>query len=383
MRALSLALLILLATPLISSAATVKGGRSLVVSEAAPGNAYFYGGDLTVTAPVAGDLSAAGGTLTVSAPVAGDALLFGGTVNVKSGVEGDLRAVGASVHVENGVTGDVAVAGGTVTIDATPQFAWVAGGKVSLTHGSAGPITVYGNTITLAGTYNGDVTVVAGDGVSLAPGTVIHGAFRYDAPQQADIPTDAVVDGGVTYTGKSFLPTTQEAKTFAIAGAGIFFLVRVLAVVIAAGLLGGLFPRFAQAVADRSLARSVSRFALLTLLGFATVVATPVFIVLLLVSFAGAAVAFVLGAAYLLLMLLSYFYSAVIAGSALARSIVKRPQFLWRDAVFGMLAISIVGLVPVLGWFVMLVLFAASCGTLVSLFYRAAFPKDEDVLAIE
>jgi len=383
MRALSIALLISALAPLGLYAATLEGSRSLVVSEPPAGNAYLYGGDLTVTAPVTGDLSAVGGTLTVSAPVSGDALLLGGTVNTKKPIAGDARVAGASIHIEDAVAGDLLAAGGTVTVDATPSFAWVAGAKVSFTHGASGPVTIYGSTVTLAGTFAGDVDVVASDGVSLANGTVIHGVLRYDAPQQADIPTDAVVDGGVSYTGKSFLPTTQEAKTFAVAGAGIFFLVRVLAVIIAAGLIGGLFPRLAQAVVDRALPRSSSRFILLALLGFGVMVATPVFILLLLASFAGAMIAFVLGAAYLLLMLLSYLYAAVIAGSALARTVVKRPLFLWRDAVFGMLAISIVSLVPVIGWLVTLILLAAACGTLVSLFYRFAFPRDEDVLNIE
>ncbi|HVX90683.1 MAG TPA: polymer-forming cytoskeletal protein [Candidatus Paceibacterota bacterium] len=382
MRALPLALLATILLPLGLSAATIEGGRSLVVSDAPAGNTYLYGADLTLTAPVTGDLSALGGTLTVSAPVSGDALLLGGTVDVKKPVLGDVRALGGTVHIEDSVTGDVAAAGGAVTVDAAPSFAWVAGGKVVFTHGANGPVTVYGNTVTLSGTFTGNVKVIASDGLTLGQGTVIHGALEYDAPQQADIPTDAVVDGGVTYTGKSFLPTTQEARTFAVAGAGVFFLVRIIAVIIAAGLIAGLFPRLAQAVADHALPRSRSRFVLLTLLGFGVIVATPVFILILLASFAGAAVALLVGAAYLLLMLLSYLYAAVIAGGALSRLLVKRPLFLWRDAVLGMLALSLVTLVPVVGWLVLLILFAAACGTLVSLLYRSAFPKDEDVLHI-
>jgi hypothetical protein len=381
-RVLPLALVVLLAAPLGLLASTVSGARSLVVSEPEQGNSYLYGGELTVAAPVSGDLVGAGGAVMVSAPIAGDAFLAGGAMTITKPITGDLRVVGGRIHIEDAIGGDLIAVGGTVTASSTPAFVWIAGGTVNLSGGARGPVTIYGGAVAVAGTYAGDVDIVSSDHVTIAPGTIIHGHLRYDAPQQIDIPADAVIDGGVTYTGKSFLPTTEEAKTFAVAGASIFFLVRVLALVIAAGLMGGLFPHLAQAVADRALSYSTKRFILLALLGFGIIVATPVLILLLLVSFAGAAMAFLLLAAYILLLLLSFLYGAIIAGSALARSIVKRPFFLWRDGVFGMLAVSVVGLVPIVGAFVMFVLLVTACGALISLLYGFAFSKDTDVLDI-
>lgn len=368
--------LILLAVPVGLFAATVGHGRTLVVSEPPQGNAYFLGGDLTVAAPVSGDLVAAGGSVVVSSPIAGDGLIAGGSIETRKPVAGDLRVAGGKIVVEDAIGGDLAAIGGVVDIRSAPAFVQVAGGTVSL-NGAKGPVTVYGSAITLSGTYAADVTVTASDRITLAPGTVIHGQLRYDGPQQADIPADAVIDGGVSYVGKSYLPTTQEAQTFAVAGAGIFFLLRIFAGVIVAGLLAGLFPRFSQAVADRALSRSIGRFALTALLGFGVLVATPVLALLLLVSFAGAGVAFILIAAYALLILVSYVYAAVIAGAALARQVAKRPLFYWRDAVFGMLVLSVISLVPVVGGIVFLVLFATAAGTLVSLFYRFAYPKED------
>jgi hypothetical protein len=373
---------LLLLIPLGLFAATVESSRTLVVSEPPAGNAYLFGGDLTVAAPITGDLTAAGGAVVVSSSVTGDALIAGGSIDIRKPISGDLRVAGGSITVEDSVAGDLIAAGGTVRIKSTPSFAWIGGGSVELMNGAKGPVTIYASAVTLSGIYAGDVTVTASDRVTLSSGTVIHGHLRYDAPQQADIPADAVIDGGVTYTGKSYLPTTQEAQTFAVAGAGIFFFIRILAGVIAAGLLAGLFPRFSQAVADRALSYSVSRFILLTLLGFGVLVATPVLVILLIVSFAGAGVALILLAAYVLLLLVSYVYAAVIAGAALARQIAKRPLFYWRDAVFGMLALSVISLVPVLGGIVFIILFAAAAGALVSLFYRFAYPKDTDVLDI-
>ncbi len=383
MTRVSLLALLLLLAPVGLFAATVESARTLVVSEPPAGNTYVFGGDLTVAAPITGDLTGGGGSITVSSAVAGDTLLAGGSVDIRKPILGDARLVGGRITIEDSVAGDLVALGGMVIVKSTPEFVWIGAGNASLENGAKGPVTIYGGTVALAGTFTGDVTVTASDRITLASGTMIHGSLRYDAPQQADIPADAKIDGGVTYTGKSYLPTTQEAQTFAVAGAGIFFLVRILAAVIAAGLLAGLFPHFAQAVADRTLSFSLKRFILLALLGFGVLVATPVLVLLLLVTFAGAGVAFVLLAAYVLLLLVSYLYAAVIAGAALARQIVKREVFYWRDAVVGMLALSVISLVPVLGGLVFIVLFATAAGAVVSLFYRFAYPKDSDVLEIE
>jgi hypothetical protein len=378
-RGLAISLLSLLALPGLVSAATVETGRAQVVAEPPAGNAYVFGGDVTVAAPVAGDLTAVGGSVVTSAPVSGDALIAGGSIDMRKPVSGDLRAIGGRITVEDAVTGDLVGAGGSITVSATPAFAWLLGSHVTLAKGAAGPVTVYGSTVDLAGTFAGDVNIVATDHLIIESGTVIKGALNYDAPERITLPGDASVVGPVTYTGKSFLPSSEEARTFAVAGATIFFAVRILAALIAAGLFAGVFPQFASLVADRALRRTPTGFAILALLGFGVIVAMPALILLLLVSFAGALLSFILLAAYVLLLLLAYVYAAVIAGAALAHALAKRDTLFWRDAVLGMLALSIIALVPVFGFLVVCIVTCASAGALVSLAYRFAFPKDEEL----
>lgn len=376
MRALLIALLLL--SPLAAGAATMDAARSLVVSEPVADNAYLIGADVTVASPVARDLTAAGATIVTSVPLSADAMLAAGTVDVRRAVAGDLRALGGRVRVGDVVSGDLVAIAGTVEVLAPPAYAWLAGGDVRVTNGAAGPVTVYGSRVVLSGEFAGDVDAIVSDELVIAEGTVIRGTLRYNAPQETLIPTSASY-GGLQYTGSAYLPTTEEAQNFALLASALFFLIRILAGLIAVGVLAGLFPHFSQAVADEALSRSLLRFLLLTLLGFGIMVATPVLILILFASFAGAAIAFVVLVAYLLLLLIGYFYAAVIAGAILARRLVKRTQTLWRDAVLGMLALSVIALVPVLGWTVFLILFAASVGAIALLSYRYAFRStDED-----
>ncbi|KND47156.1 MAG: hypothetical protein AB199_01850 [Parcubacteria bacterium C7867-004] len=376
------AVLLMGAIPLQAAAATLLSNRTLVVSEAPPGNAYLTGTDITVTVPLPADVAAFGGTLTLSAPVMGDALLVGGTVLASKAVAGDLRAAGAQITVTGPVTGDLMLAGGSVVASTSASDVHIIGGNVQLT-GSGGPVTIYGADVILSGEFDGDVAIVASDSVTLGEGTVIHGALKYDAPQQAGIPVSAVIDNGVNYTGAAtYLPTVEQAETFAIAGAGVLYVVKIIALLIAAGLLAGLFPLFTQTVADRAIARTPGRFILLALLGFAIVIATPVLIFLLLISFVGMAVAFMLAASYALLLLLGYVYAGIIAGSALSRGVLKRTDVSWKIALLGMLVLSVIGAIPVFGALVIFILFLAATGAIVSIGYTFAFGKqDVDDLA--
>lgn len=364
--------------PFSVSAATLASARTLVVSEAPADNLYLTGTDVTVTVPLPADIMALGGTLTLSGAVLGDALLGGGTVNVSRAIGGDLRAVGGQVTVSGPVAGDLLLAGGSVTASTTARDTRIIGGNVRLM-GSGGSASVYGADIVLSGEFAGDVEVVASDRLTLLEGTVIRGALKYDAPQQAGIPASVQVEGSVTYTGaSSYLPTVEQAKTFALAGASVLFIVHIIAVLIAAGLLAGLFPVFSQRVADKALSRTPGRFALLALLGFGVAFATPVLILILLVSFVGVGVAFILGAAYVLLLMLGYLYAGILAGAALARGLVKRTQVTWKFALLGMLVLYLIGVIPVIGDLVTFVLFLVATGAIVSIAYQFAFNKSTE-----
>ncbi|MGE5541159.1 MAG: hypothetical protein ACM3TU_02650 [Bacillota bacterium] len=374
-RYLAIATLLLLA-PSFAYASTFTSSRTVVLSDETT-NAYLTGTDITVVAPLAGDLLAAGGTVTANSPIAGDAMLAGGTIDIEKPVAGDVRAGGGTVTVNAPVGGDLVAGGGTVTVSGTAKEMRIAGGTVRITNGATGPVIIYGADISLAGDFAGDVTIEASDRITIAEGTHIHGALRYNAPQEITLPVGAVADGGVSYIGSSsFLPTSQEAQTFAVAGATIFFVVHLLAVLILAGLLAGLFPVFTERVAERTLAdHSPGRFVLLALLGFGILVAAPVLILFLLFSFVGIGVALVLAALYALFIMLAYIYAGILAGAALARGLMKRHIITWKEAVLGMLVLYLIGVIPVIGMLVKFVLMLAAGGAIVSIAYVFAFRR--------
>lgn len=382
------ALLALLALiiPLGASAAgptSFSAGRSLLLATSTPGNAYITGAAVTLTAPVGGDLIASGGSVVIAGPVAGDAFVAGGSVSARSAVAGDMRAVGGSVHVDGPIAGDLVAFGASVEVaNGAAHTLMLAGATVNVTDGSQGPVTIYGNTVNLGGTFMGDVHIYSSGKVTLAPNTVINGTMRYEAPEPATIPATAKLTGGAKYTNASYLPNAEASRALAVASITIFLIVKLVGALILAGLFAGLFPRFAQAVSARAHQATIRRVLLTALLGFAVVVATPVLMTLLALTFIGLGLAFFLFVGYIALIALGFLYAGILVGGVGARRFLHRETVRWHDGVFGMLALMIISLVPVIGPTIVSLLSLYTTGVLLQLFFRFAFPHEDETPAL-
>ncbi len=382
MRHILLILLALFILPTSSYAApapaSFSAARSVLVASSSPGNAYAAGISVVRTANVAGDLSAFGGSIITAAPVSGDELLLAGSIYSRARVGGDFRAVGGSITIEESVQGDLVAFGFSV------RDSGRAGGSVlvvaanaSLTNGAAGPVTIYGNTISLAGDFASDVSIVASGRITLSASTTIKGSLSYESPEPAIIPASAILLGGIEYTNASYLPDVGTSRILAVMSIGLFLFVRVLGALILAGLLAGLFPRLAETVVERATSARPHRILLTILLGFAVCIVTPVLFLLLALTFVGVGLALLLLIAYAFIMLLSLIYAGILLGSLLARRYAHRDSVLWHDGVLGMLALSLLALVPYVGPFIILFFTTFSAGALLLIFFRFAFPHEE------
>jgi hypothetical protein len=376
------ALVFFLGFPAVSFAADAPASftlaSSLVATSSAPGNAYLFGRSIIVTAPTMGDLSALGWSIVSAGRTYGDGFLMGGSISSRAPVEGDLRAVGGSIHVQEDVLGDLVALGYRVSAPAhVGASTLVAGLNVSLTGGASGPVTIYGNNVLLAGTFANNVNVVATGVVTLDTATVIRGKLVYESPDLARIPDSARLVGGVERHNSSYLPDVGTSRALAFASIAIFILVRIVGALILAGLLAGLFPALAEHVADRATHRKIRTFFVTTLLGFAVLVATPILCVMLALTFVGLGLAVLIGILYVLLLVLAVLYAGILVGMVLMRRLFGRRDVRWHEGVIGMLALSLVALVPGVGPLIAFVLTAFAAGTLFLVAYRFAFPHDE------
>ena len=127
---------------------------------------------------------------------------------------------------------------------------------------------------------------------------------------------------------------------------------------------------------EAALIRSPRKLSILALIGFALLIATPMLVILLMVSFVGIGVALLLLALYLLLIMLSYVYAGLIAGSVLLRLVTKKTSATWKAAILGMFALYLLTLIPFVGGLVAFVLMLVAAGALFRIAYRFAWKRD-------
>lgn len=361
-----------------NSPSSFAAARSLLSASSSPGNAYAAGVSVVLTAPVTGDFSAFGGSVVTAAKVSGDELLVAGSISSRAKILGDLRVLGGSINIGESVGGDLAAFGLSVyNAGRVAGSIFIVAANTTLTNGASGPVTIYGNNISLAGDFAGNVDIIASGRVTLAEGTIIRGKFSYEAPERAGIHASSTILGGVKYTNASYLPDIGTSRILALVSVGFFLFVRILGALILAGLLAGLFPRLAEAVVERAYAERARSVLLTMLLGFAILVTAPILILLLAITFVGIGLAFLLLLIYGVLVLFSLLYAGILLGSMFARRFAKRETVLWRDGVLGMLALSLIALVPIAGPFVVLFLMVFSAGALLLISFNFAFPHED------
>lgn len=373
-----LALLLLPFEAFAAAPASFVAARSLLVASSSPGNSYAAGVSVVLTAPVAGDFSAFGGSVVTASKVSGDELLVAGSVNTRAKIAGDLRAIGGSISIGESVAGDLVALG--VSVDDLGRVAgsvFIVAANATIANGASGPVTIYGNNVALSGAFAGDVDIVASGRITLSASTTIKGKLSYEAPEKAMIPDSVIVSEGVTYTNASYLPNIGTSRILALVSIGFFLFARILGALILAGLLAGLFPRLAESIVERAHAERTRSILLTMLLGFAILVAAPVLIILLALTFVGIGLALLLLVMYFLLVLLALLYAGILLGGMFARHFAKRYIVLWRDGVLGMLALSLIALAPAIGPFVVLFLTIFSAGALLLIFFNFAFPHED------
>ena len=362
----------------VRAPSSFSADKSLIIASSSAGNSYAAGFSVVRTAPVAGDFLALGGSIVTASPVSGDEFLLAGSVNSRAEVGDDFRAIGGSINVEESIGGDLVAFGFSVRNSGiTKGSVFIVAANVTMANGSAGPVTIYGNSISLGGNFAGDVNIVASGKITLTASTTISGKLSYQSPESATIPESVTVSGGIGYTNASYLPNVGTSRILAFISIGFFLLVRILGALILAGLLAGLFPKLAEAVVERALTKRPSSILLTMLLGFAVFIVTPILFLMLALTFVGIGLSILLFIGYIFIMFLSLVYAGILLGGAFSRFYMKREGVLWHDGVLGMLALSLISLIPYIGLIVVLLLTAFSAGALLLIFFYFVFPHED------
>ena len=340
------------------------------------GDAYMAGDNVTLSGDAVDDAFIVGNTVVISAPVEGSAHAGGRSVSISAPVGNGLYAAGVNVNVAADVGGDAQLAGDTVLV-AAPVLGdvRVAAQRVELTGAIGDSALIAAENILLTETISGDASF-ATKNISFGENARINGTLHLYAKNVEDIvvpefvvPADRIqrhseeeFDGGITVDGSNETDMSSGQGWMSWFGGkiGSILTLTVLATIVAYFVPGALMSLRERTLESPFRAIWMGFLAVSALAGALFVLGVTGYGILL-APFA------ILGA--VLLALAGYVIGSYILGVG-AVLIVGQPQPATLSeraiaALAGAVAVTILAMLPVVGWPLVVAVTLAGAGALV------------------
>lgn len=344
-----------------SSLADVRTGENVSITGVINDDVYVAGGEVDSLARIMGDLVIAGGELNIESEVLADVLAAGGKVTLRGRIHDDVRIAGGDLVIQALIKDDLIAAGGKIRLAANTRVGGgssLAGGEIYVNGRIDGPLHVSAGKLVIAGSVGADVMILAEE-IEILSGAKIDGDLRYRSANPALIHDGAEITGDVVHT-KIDVPVGMLVGIIAMAAA-IYFTLIVTAI--------ALYLLFTKtAVQTASIARG--GYWSCVGLGLALLTATPLVAVILLSTGIGILLAVILLLSYLLLLLIGYIDGAYIFTAWLRNLFNSKSENRLTGSIWlagSLLLLSVISLLPLLGFVVMLLVLTSGMGCCVKL----------------
>ena len=349
---------LLLIVPVSAEAFAVKTGDSIYIAkdQTIEGNLYAVGSSITVDGTVTGDVICAGQTININGAIEGDVICAGQSININGAVNGSVRVAGNSININGQIARNAMAFGAAVNLGADAVVGWdmligaaVGGirGKINRDlHGGA-------STVVIAGEIGENVRLKLNNkkteesGLVIMDGAKINGNIVYTDKNEANIAGGASIIGGITHN----LPEIKKKKFIAINWAwGRLY--SIFSALVIGLVLVSLWSKEIKKLTDKMLDKpGVS-------IGWGAVIMflTPIISILLLITFIGIPLAFLLMGVWLIALFISKILFGILIGRYLMKKLweKKKDSLIWAMIV-GVVISWIVFSIPVIGWLLGLV----------------------------
>jgi cytoskeletal protein CcmA (bactofilin family) len=346
--------------PLRAAAADLRQGTDVTVGsgETVNDDIYAGAGTISIQGTVNGSVIAGGGTITVPGSVTRDLILGGGTITVTGRVGGSIIAAGGNLTLNGPVARDIVVTGGTIDIGSGATIGRdlvLAGGTATVSAPVARRVQMSSGSLTLRNHVGGDVRGRV-DHLTL-DGAQIAGNLDYTSNNRVDLINGAHVAGTTT----RHTPTDRGG---AAAGSGFLGWLRGLIGIFALGLL---FLLLLPGPSTRAIDTLRAQPWMSLGIGAAILVVPP--IVALIVFIVGIFIGgWWLGLLLIPLWILVLAVGYVVSGFLLGRLVFAQLGWgAYHDVLAllgGLVVLTVVGFIPVLGGLVALAAFVFGAGAL-------------------
>lgn len=355
--------LVLLLLPLASSAAVMRSGQDVSITDDQVVEDDFYaaGSVVSSSGEIRGDFYAATEVLTNNGKVGGDMAVLADRVELHSEVTDDVRVVARTVTVAEHVGGDLVVVAGSLEVLSTAKI--------------DGDILFYGGKLKVLGDVDGSVMGTAGE---IRVDAYVGGSVDVQT-EQLTLGNRAEILGDVRYTSHNDLVRGQDATVLGETvknsvsievSSGIpyeaiivFFVIVLFAALVLQMLLR---PQLL-----RLLPIWTGNIGISGLLGIAFVMVTPLVCVLAMGSFLGLVLGALTFFGYIFMVLLAVPLMSIVAGALLAKYTKKdTTQLNVLYTVGGAALLQLVLFIPVIGAMLLIILYFVTLGGLVLGLYR-------------
>ncbi|MCL5410939.1 MAG: polymer-forming cytoskeletal protein [Patescibacteria group bacterium] len=322
-------------------------------------NLYAAGGLINLDGKILSDLVAAGGTINLNSDVENDLAAVGGTLNIKGNIGKNARLAAGNIYVNGKIGEDLVVGGNLININKNAEITgdFIGAGSVVNTNGKVlGKSYISGNNITLNGELDGDVVIKNVNHLTLGNEAKINGKLSYSSPNEADISSRASVSGGVEFN--KINESKYKWETLKITQVLYSILISFITIMV----LISIFPKYAR-LAVESIPKNYWPKIGWGLFGLVVV---PIATIFLFATMIGVKLAFIVILLFALLLLVASLVSPLILGSYLLKFLKKDKELVidWRSVLIGVVALSVLGFIPIIGWIVIMLLFSLSFGLL-------------------
>jgi hypothetical protein len=307
--------------PSHSQAATYLSGQSLSPGKPVQGDAFLVGSTLNVTKPVSGELFAAGQTLAITGVLGRSSFLAGSSVSL-GGSGYDAFVVGSKVAISGTYGNDVYLVGSKITVD-----------KGTIIHGN---LLVAGSAVTISGTVDGSIDVRGGS-LNLANAHVT-GDLTYETSSMATGLASAHVKGIVTRLPE----TTSQPRSSGV----LSWIIALFTTLLTAGILWSLTPRLVAGILETAWHQQARSF----LVGIAVFISLPIMAVVLAATVIGGKIAILLGAIYVIFLTVASTLGVFVAGRLiLERLAPAHRDHPWGQIIVGSVFLYLLRLIPIVG----------------------------------
>ncbi len=344
---------------------TVGGGEEV------QGDLYLGGRTVTTAGVVHGSVFAAGQTVSVGGTIDGGATVGGQTVTLAGNIGRGVRVGGSTVNATGAIGGDLVAGCNALTVADSARVGEdlvFGAGQVYVRGEVEGGIKGAAETLVIEGRVGGDVRVRVGT-LEVKPGAVIEGNLSYTAGTEANIPAGAV-KGTVAFTERIEAEDTEGIREGLGALGPFFFLagitwkiVAYLMALVAGIVLILLLPRRMAGASDAIRTHTDASAGW----GAIALFVTPIAAIVVCITVVGLPIGLISLALWGILLYLSQLPVSLLIGHLILghSKPLEGKGFMIGSLALGLLILTLVRAIPVIGFFVWLAIALFGMGAFV------------------